>query len=442
MNNNGRKTSIFAIAILLLAVVGSMMPPAAAGEKVLSGSPELSAAILGANEFFPGEDATIPVIIQNSGLIQYEFTYPTTLTPRDLPNTAKLMEVTLEPGDAPVIVKSDPQMVGDLKGGSTLTVQFKARIADDASSDAYILPLNIRYTYLWAAEQYGLDQLQYIYKYQEVTIGLPIKIKPRIMLEIVSMNLSHVNVGTEGFLSLNLKNNGNEDGSDTVVKLSQVGNSPVTPVASSVYIGDFPRGSVIPVEYKIAVSNDAEPFSYPVNVSVVYRNRDGDTIASDPVTVGVPVSGKIDFSVVSPPPEVNPGSQTVLEVVYENTGAATAYDAKARISTADPFTTKDDTSYLGDIAPGETKSAKFEVAVAQGATIKEYGLDSEVRYRDALDNDQVSDRVTVPVKIVPLSGVLGVILNPYFIVLIIAVIAVSGYLVLRMRRQKGSRKVS
>ena len=97
-----------------------------------------------------------------------------------------------------------------------------------------------------AADQYGLDQLQYFYKDQEVTIGLPIKIKPRIMLEIDSMNLSHVNVGTEGYLSLNLKNIGNEDGTDTVVKLTQVGNSPVTPVASSVYIGDFPRGSISP----------------------------------------------------------------------------------------------------------------------------------------------------------------------------------------------------
>ena len=62
---------------------------------------------------------------------------------------------------------------------------------------------------------------------------------------------------------------------------------------------------------------------------------------------------------VSPPPEINPGSQKMLEVVYENTGAATAYDAKARISTFDPFTTKDDTSYLGDIAPGETKICKI-----------------------------------------------------------------------------------
>lgn len=382
------------------------------------------------------------MIIQNSGLVQYEFTYPTTLTPRDLPNTAKLMLVTLEPGDAPVSIKSDPQMVGDLLGGSTLTVQFKARIAENASYNEYALPLNIRYTYLWSADQYGLDQLQYIYKDQEVTISLPIKIKPRIMLEIVSMNLSHVNVGTEGYLSLDLKNKGNEEGSDTVVKLTQVGNSPVTPVASSVYIGDFPRGSVIPVEYKIAVSKDAEPFSYPVNVSVVYKNSDGDTVESDPVTVGIPVSGKIDFSVVSPPPEVNPGSQKIIEVVYENTGAATAYDAKVQINTFDPFTTKDDTSYLGDMVPGETKIAKFEVSVAQDATIKEYALDSEVRYRDALDNDQVSDRVTVPISIVNLSGVLAIVLNPFFIALIVVVIAGSGYTVLKRRKRLNVRKGS
>jgi len=437
INNNVR---IFTITIILLAVAGCLVAPVTAGERVLSGNPELSAAILGANEFSPGEDATIPVIIQNSGLIQYEYTYPTTLTPRDLPNTAKLMEVTLESGDAPVTIKSDPQKVGDLMGGSTLVVQFKARIAADAPSDSYTLPLKVNYTYLWAADQYGLDQLQYFYKNQEETLELPIHIKPRIVLELISIDLAHVNVGTEGYLDLKLKNIGNEAGRDTVVVLTQVGNSPVIPVASSVYIGDFPKDSVIPVEYKIAVSKDAEPFNYPVNVSVTYKNSDGDTVASDPVTVGVPVSGKINFSVVSTPDEVTPGSQGVLEVVYKNTGAATAYDARARIITVDPFTTKDDTSYLGDMAPGETRTAQFDVSVAQGATIKEYGLDSELRYRDALDNDQVSDRVTVPIKIVTLSGVLGVVTNPYFIVIIIAVVAGSGYLVMRRRTRKDIRK--
>jgi hypothetical protein len=104
-----------------------------AGTKVLSGSPVLSATVSGANEFSPGTETTIPVVIQNSGLIEFEFTYPTTLTPADLPNTAKLMTLTLSPGEAPVTILSDPQMVGDLPGGDQMMVHFRSRIAPDAA---------------------------------------------------------------------------------------------------------------------------------------------------------------------------------------------------------------------------------------------------------------------------------------------------------------------
>ena len=77
---------------------------------------------------------------------------------------------------------------------------------------------------------------------------------------------------------------------------------------------------------------------------------------------------------------VSPGQKKVINVQYTNNrGGAPAYNIQARISAVDPFTSNDDTAFLGTLAPGETRNAAFEISVDKTATLKEYALDSEVR---------------------------------------------------------------
>jgi hypothetical protein len=406
-----------------------------AGTKVLSGNPVLSATISGANEFSPGTETTIPVVIQNSGLIEFEFTYPTTLTPADLPNTAKLMTLSLTPGDAPLTILSDPQMVGDLPGGDQMMVHFRARIAPDAPAGTYNLPLMIHYTYLAHADQYGQDSLEYYYQTKDVALDLPIQIKPEILLDVVSIDTGHIPVGAEGFVTVKLRNKGHENGTDAVLMLAPAPNSPVQPAVGSVYIGDFPAGSDVTVPFKVAVSANGEAQDYPLNLTVQYKDQNGNFVFSAPVVVGIPVSPRISFDVISPPPEVTPGGQHLLTVEYKNTGSSPVYSAEARIYAVDPFTTSDDTSYLGTLAPGETGTAVFEVTVDSSATVKAYSLDSEIRYRDALDNDLVSLRIPVPVSVVAPTGFQALLANPGIIAAIIIGIIVL-ILVLRTRWKK------
>jgi len=425
---------LLAVLVILMGVVTPVM----AGERFVSGGPNLTAAILGSNDFSPGDDITIPVTIQNSGLLDYVFTYPNQLTAADLPNTAKLMTVTLGPGDAPVTIKSDPQLLGDLQGGRNMVTGFKVKIAPDAPLDTYSLPLTIRYTYLMRADQYGTDVLQYFYKEQEETLNLPIRIRPEVLLDVTSVGSGDLNAGTTGYLNISLKNIGNENGRESIVKLVQNGNSPVVPIASSVFIGDFSKNSTVPLQYKVSVSRDAEAITYPVNISVTYKNRDGDIVTTDTVSFGVPIGGKIAFSVVSPPVQMSPGERKVISVTYRNTGTAGVNSAQARIFTVDPFTSSDDTSYLGDIAPGMEKTAYFDITADPGATVKDYGLDSEILYRDALNNDQVSDRIKVAVDVTSSSVVRQVVSNPY-VLIVIALVAVAAVYFGVIQRRKKSR---
>jgi hypothetical protein len=203
-----------------------------------------------------------------------------------------------------------------------------------------------------------------------------------------------------------------------------------------VYLGDFNPGDTREVRFRASVASTAVAQTYPVDVHVEYTDSDGNAAESDTVTVGVPVGEKIDFIVTSPVSQVRPGQKVTLEVTYRNAGSASVRSAEARISAVDPFTSNDDTAYLGDMAPGESRTAMYEVTVASGATPKTYGLDSEIRYRDALDNSQISDTIKVQVDVVQGEGLIGVLTNPVVLILIIALIGAGLYYILVQRKKK------
>ncbi|MEN6516889.1 MAG: LPXTG cell wall anchor domain-containing protein, partial [Methanospirillum sp.] len=65
---------------------------------------------------------------------------------------------------------------------------------------------------------------------------------------------------------------------------------------------------------------------------------------------------------------------------------------------------------------------------------KQYGLDSEVRYRDALDNSQISDTMKVPISVTA-SGGMGALLTSPIVLAIIAIIVIGGGYYLYRRRK-------
>jgi len=399
--------------------------------KYLTGDPDLSASVVGRNEFSPGEEVFLGINIENRGLIEMKFVRSGIVERDDLPSTAKLVKAALSPGDSPLVIKSDPQAVGDIPGGETASVAFTVKIPADAVAGNYTLPLKVTYLYLKNAEQYGQDAISYTYREMDETLDLPIRIRPEAMFETLSISGEHLNAGTEGYLILEVRNSGSEDARDAVLMIARNENSPVIPTDSSLFIGEFPAGSSRESRFKVAISRDAGEGSYPLDVSCRYTNLEGDTVTSDVLTIGVPVGGKIQFSVVSPPSQVHAGQKVVIEVEYQNTGSALARQAQARISAVDPFTSNDDSAYLGDLAPGEKTVARYEVKVDEGATAKEYGLDSEIRYRDALDNSAISDTMKVQVRVT--EGGISTLLVAGILVLV-ACAAGAGYYILKKRK--------
>jgi hypothetical protein len=133
------------------------------------------------------------------------------------------------------------------------------------------------------------------------------------------------------------------------------------------------------------------------------------------------------------------GQKKTITVLYKNTGGATVYNAQARISAVDPFTCSDDTAFLGTIAPGETKEADFLVSVAGSATPKEYGLDSEIRFRDSLDNSRISDPLKVRILVGANPGIVGgLVQNPLLlgILVVLCIAGIAGYVTWNRKRSR------
>jgi len=423
------------IIVFLFLWLGCSMPVMGV-TTYLGGSPQMSAAISGVNEFTPGQDATIKVIVQNSGVDSLKFVMIGNIERDDLPTTAKMVTVGLSAGNAPVIVKNDPQSVGDIKSQGMVTVSIIAKILSNATEGEYQLPIAIRYTYLASSSQDASDILQSDYQQRIETFPITIKIKPQVNIEVLEAVPENLNVGSEGYLNLKIKNAGSEDGRKATVKIIRNGASPIIPTDSSVFIGDFPHNGIVTCRYKVAISSEAEKQTYPVDVVVMYENRDGDIVTSASETLGIPVGGKISFALISGTVQVVQGSQNVIEVKYQNSGTTIAYNAQARLSAVEPFKSTDDTSYLGDLKPGETATARYQMSADDAAVVKDYTLDTEVRYRDALDNSQVSDTFNVPVKVQPKPASNGFIQVLPAIGIIALICIGAGYYVLVMRKKK------
>ena len=83
--------------------------------------------------------------------------------------------------------------------------------------------------------------------------------------------------------------------------------------------------------------------------------------------------------------------------------------------------------------PGENGTARFEVSANGDATPKDYALDSEIRYRDALGTTLTSDSITIPLTVTESSSSLGSALGLALLGLVII-----GGLYVVYRRRKGS----
>lgn len=195
----------------------------------------------------------------------------------------------------------------------------------------------------------------------------------------------------------------------------------VEPTASVQSVEELETGDTANLRYTIRIDRDAPARNYELLLPLNYEYQANvRTTTADVINMGLtnmrftreymtkietlklPVSVKSEpqFEVSSVSGDLKQGESGVIEVTYKNVREGVAKDSMARIIVMSPLSTQNPIVSLGDIGPGENRTARFEISAKSDAIVKNYGINSEIKYIDENEETSFSKsmKVDVPLK--------------------------------------------
>ncbi|MGA9188847.1 MAG: hypothetical protein WB014_09900 [Methanosarcina sp.] len=196
----------------------------------------------------------------------------------------------------------------------------------------------------------------------------------------------------------------------------------VEPTTSVQSAEELETGHTATLSYTIKIDSDTPAGNYELLLPVNYQYQANvRTATADVVNLGLTDTGytreykmrnetlRVPISIKNEPRlEVTnvsgtlvQGESKVIEVTYKNTRESIAKDAMARIIIMSPLSTEKSIVKIGDIGPGEEKTAKFDISADSDAVVKTYGINSEIKYIDEEEETSFSEnmKVNVPLEV-------------------------------------------
>jgi hypothetical protein len=232
----------------------------------------------------------------------------------------------------------------------------------------------------------------------------------------------------------------------------------VEPTAAVRSVEELETGQTADLRYTIRIDSNAPAGNYELLLPVNYEfQANVQTTTADIINMGLtnmrftreyvtktetlrlPVSVKSepDFKVTGVSGELKQGESGVIEVTYRNMGEEVAKDSTVRIIVMSPLSTQKPILRLGDIGPGENRTARFEISAKSDAIVKNYGINSEIKYIDENEETSFSKsmKVDVPLKAteekISITGVA-----------IILIILIALYQIINTHRKRNNNKDS
>jgi hypothetical protein len=418
------------MAAVLLCIIMSAAPCIALGYTYDTGlEPVLSAHVVSDPRYYPGDSFEMTVVLTNKDqdtTVQLApFLAPDTYDPR----TALGLVVSPRESDAPVSVKTQPVLAGDIRAGDNVPLTIQGTVDEDALPGIHTLLLNLTYRYIYAIPitGSGYSTIQPLYRDMSLSIPVGITVEPEVRPALLNIVQENLVPGTQGYLTGEVKNVGHATGNEVVFTVVPFDNVTFRVVEGSTYIGRFEPGATAPVRVRIAVKDHTAAGSYPAVLQGTYRESDGSTRATPFVPVGITVAKGAEFRVDSPGIVISPGEKAIINVSYTNTGDSPAAGAEAKVIGSHLIVPAKDTAVLGNLGPGETRTVQFEISAKSAITGKQYPLDTEVKYRDGLGALMLSDRVSLGVSIQSPEGTDAVTGNPALMIALAGVVLILAY---------------
>jgi len=323
---------------------------------------------------------------------------------------------SLLPGFSPAMVSPETTSlssakaayyIGDLKPGETATATFYLKLN---VKEGGTYPLQIKAVYF---DEFGEQK-----ESESTTFGINVSDAPKITVKDVE---SKVYVNAKGEVRVTLVSD--KEMSDATVRISA--NSPLSVLSSEYYIGDIKSGEEFTAVFKLKASSEAKAVTYPAEIRIIFRSLD-EYVELDPVRIGVKVNPKMEFEVQGIP-SIAAGEEKVVTFFVKNLGDFEVRDATARITIISPFSSTDDSAFIGNLKPGETANATFKLSVDSEATPKLYALNLEVKYKDPEGEWAYSEPAKAIINVTPARP-------PYALYAVVALIILAAIIYYLRRR--------
>lgn len=296
----------------------------------------------------------------------------------------------------------------------------------------------------------------------ELTRGETLDLKVKIAntgvidgFQRLNANQRIINDSTEE--SLAMAEMGEEEGATTAKDIeatlqSETGYIEVEPTSNPQSVEELETGYTSTLSYTIKINSDTPAGDYELLLPVSYQYQSNvKTVTSDAINLGVtgveysrvyetknetlriPISVKSGpkFEVTNVSGSLVQGESKLINVTYKNTREEVAKDALARIIVMSPLSTEMSMIRLGDIGPGEEKTASFEISADEEALVKNYGISSEIKYVDEDGDTSFSEsmKVNIPLeateKKISITGIA-----------IVLIIVIALYQIINVYRKK------
>ncbi|MDA0524184.1 COG1361 S-layer family protein [Methanococcoides alaskense] len=271
------------------------------------GGPDVTATLLGDNEFERGDTVTLNLDLMNKGLItgfrSEEDDFYLTQLEQKLQNTEMSYEAqrttaigivaVLTPLDPAVKVKSGPQEAGTLVSGQMTEspVSFNIEISDNTEAGGYPMRLDLYYGYQKNVQINGDNEtdlgitnmevgLWYDMGTQNTTFDIYVKDEARFEVTNVTGELYP---DSESMIYVTYENVGDLPAKDATVRISAA--DPFSTTDDQAFLGTLGSGESTVAVFKLKVDDLAVPKAYALNSEVKYEDIDGHDQISDTVKI-------------------------------------------------------------------------------------------------------------------------------------------------------------
>ncbi|WP_407355938.1 COG1361 S-layer family protein [Methanolobus sp. WCC5] len=271
------------------------------------GGPDVSATLVGGNEYSRGDEVTLNINLMNKGVItgfkSESNTDPVTTLEQKIQKTEMGYEaqkttaigiVGILTSDNPYVrVKSGPQEAGTLASGEQTSdpLKFNIEVSKNAPAGEYTLNLTMYYGYQENVQINGDNETDLGITNMEVGLwygvghqvqNLKIIVKEEARFEVVNVT-GELFPGKDGLISVIYKNVGEAAVKDATVRISAA--DPFSTTDDQSFIGSLEPGETAEAVFKLKVDANGIAKTYAINSEIKYEDMDGHSKISETVKI-------------------------------------------------------------------------------------------------------------------------------------------------------------